>query len=419
MTNPIKKLLILATVALTSATCAQTWAQTQDSPYSMLGYGVLNDHVSASQRQMGGVGYAMRNSRQINVMNPASYAAIDSMTFLFDIGADVSLYRATEAGGSGHKTLGGLDYITLQVPIGRRMGASAGLLPYSTVGYSFGSTVPNGETQYQGSGGITEAYVGFAGSPVKGLSLGFNISYLFGNVLNDVYVYDSGSGGTSLYETVLKVRDFNLQLGAQYGLDINRTNRLTLGLSYTLGKDFHGESYGEAYDVDNGANNTGIKDGYAKLGGRYTMPHCWGAGVAYEWNRRLFLEADFTYQPWSRAKFAGIEGYSAPLTFADRYRGAFGAQFLPRQRGNYAQRITYRLGGYYGRDYQMVMGNNVNEYGLSFGFGLPTPLRSVLNIGFEYKHRFSSPVTTVTENYFTFTLGINISENWFMPSKIR
>lgn len=243
MTNPIKKLLILATVALTSATCAQTWAQTQDSPYSMLGYGVLNDHVSASQRQMGGVGYAMRNSRQINVMNPASYAAIDSMTFLFDIGADVSLYRATEAGGSGHKTLGGLDYITLQVPIGRRMGASAGLLPYSTVGYSFGSTVPNGETQYQGSGGITEAYVGFAGSPAKGLSLGFNISYLFGNVLNDVYVYDSGSGGTSLYETVLKVRDFNLQLGAQYGLDINRTNRLTLGLSYTLGKDFHGESY--------------------------------------------------------------------------------------------------------------------------------------------------------------------------------
>ena len=157
----------------------------------------------------------------------------------------MSLYRATEAGGSGHKTLGGLDYITLQVPIGRRMGASAGLLPYSTVGYSFGSTVPNGETQYQGSGGITEAYVGFAGSPAKGLSLGFNISYLFGNVLNDVYVHDSGSGGTSLYETVLKVRDFNLQLGAQYGLDINRTNRLTLGLSYTLGKDFHGESYGE------------------------------------------------------------------------------------------------------------------------------------------------------------------------------
>ena len=41
------------------------------------------------------------------------------------------------------------------------------------------------------------------------------------------------------------------------------------------------------------------------------MPHCWGAGLAYEWNRRLFLEADFTYQPWSRAKFAGIEGYSA------------------------------------------------------------------------------------------------------------
>ncbi len=45
---------------------------------------------------MGGVGYAMNSGRQINVMNPASYAAIDSLTFLFDLGADVSMLWSQE-----------------------------------------------------------------------------------------------------------------------------------------------------------------------------------------------------------------------------------------------------------------------------------------------------------------------------------
>ena len=40
---------------------------------------------------MGGIGYAMSSGRQINVMwNPASYACIDSLTFLFDMGVGTS-----------------------------------------------------------------------------------------------------------------------------------------------------------------------------------------------------------------------------------------------------------------------------------------------------------------------------------------
>ena len=47
------------------------------TPYSMYGYGILGDRATSMQRQMGYVGYAMSSGRQINVMNPASYAAID------------------------------------------------------------------------------------------------------------------------------------------------------------------------------------------------------------------------------------------------------------------------------------------------------------------------------------------------------
>lgn len=396
-------------------------AQGQDSqtssPFSMKGYGLLNDRASSAQRAMGSVGYAMRDSRQINVMNPASYSAIDTMTFLFDIGANVGMYRSKEGLAKGKNTLGGLDYVTLQVPIGRIMGASVGLLPFSSVGYSFGDKIPNGESAYQGSGGITEAYLGFSIRPVGGLSLGFNAGYLFGNEFNDIYsVNDQGS--QSLYERVLKVRDYNLQFGLQYSQEFARKHRLTLGLAYTLGHDLHGETYGVKYDIATEASKPDTI-GFRHLRGGYSLPHTFGAGLSYEFDKKLFVEADFTWQPWSKARFAGVEDFTAPESFNDRWRAAIGAQYQSRQRGSWLRRVAYRIGAYCERDYQMIGSSDVRQYGLTCGFGLPTPLRTRVNIGFEWKHRYSSPATSITENYYMFTLGVNLSENWFVPSKIR
>ena len=80
---------------------------------------------------MGGVGYAMNSGRQINVMNPASYASIDSLTFLFDMGISATALWSQEGDKRGKDFGGGLDYITMQFPIMKNMGASIGLLPFS------------------------------------------------------------------------------------------------------------------------------------------------------------------------------------------------------------------------------------------------------------------------------------------------
>ena len=88
-------------------------AQNVSTPYSMYGYGILGDRATSMQRQMGGVGYAMNSGRQINVMNPASYAAIDSLTFLFDMGADLSFIWSQEGDAKEKSTGGGLDYLTM------------------------------------------------------------------------------------------------------------------------------------------------------------------------------------------------------------------------------------------------------------------------------------------------------------------
>ncbi|MDE6145800.1 MAG: hypothetical protein K2F96_05945, partial [Muribaculaceae bacterium] len=316
------------------------------------------------------------------------------------------------------KPQGGLDYITLQVPIGKWMGASVGLLPFSSVGYSFGQEVANGIGSYQGQGGISEVYLGWAARPVKGLTVGVSGGYLFGNVVNDVYA-TATNGSVSLYERVHKIRDYNVLFGVQYGIDFKQKNRIKIGATFTLPRKVHGTAYGIRYDVTQGSSSPEKTPTINLAKSGYDMPWSIGAGLAYEWNDRLLVAADYTFQPWSKSTFPGIEGFSQAQQFSNRSKYALGAEFTPSKRGNYFQRMSYRIGGFGARDYMMVNGNYVNEYGLTCGFGFPTPLRTTVNLGFEYRHRSTTPAATVTENYYMVTLGVALNEIWFLPSKIR
>lgn len=390
------------------------------TPYSRYGYGILNDNATAAQRSMGGVGYAMNSGRQINVMNPASYAAIDSLTFLFDMGVDLTAMWQSEVvdgkKASDKNFGGGLDYVTMQFPIGKYMGASFGILPYSSVGYSFGSEIEHGATSRQGTGSINQLYVGLAGKLYKGLSLGVNVAYLFGTTFNDSYAY-TNNGSTSLFERELDVRDWRMDIGLQYSQYINRKNRLSFGVVYSPKKDFHGHAITYAYDINQ--ETAPVETENISLKGNFSMPETWGAGIAWEWDKRLMVEADFTYQPWSKTKYRGVTQDGADAQLDDRYKMALGLQFLPKLRGNYLQSIQYRAGGFFNHDYLRVLGNNVREYGASIGFGLPVPsFKTLINLGFEWRHRQANPNPLIKEDYLCITVGLNINELWFRQSKI-
>ena len=371
--------------------------------------------------QMGGVGYAMNSGRQINVMNPASYAAADTLTFLFDMGVDLTNLHSSETATDGTRTSGsqwggGLDYITMQVPIGKRMGASLGLVPYSSVGYAFGSEIANGLSERQGSGGINQLYLGFAGKIFKGFSLGFNASYLFGNVINDVTV-TTDAGSESLFEQVIQVRDFRFQFGAQYNLDLGRDHRITAGLVYSPGKALLGNASVTKYDVNADAAPDTVAT--AKLRHNTSLAETWGAGLSYQWKKKLLVEADFTFQPWSKVKTLQLPNFEG-TRFADRYQGALGASYTHAVRGNYFSRVTYRVGGFYNRDYIMAGSSHVREYGIGLGFGLPAlQSKTLINIGVEYRHRAATDKNLLKENYLNIRLGINFNELWFFQNKIK
>ena len=258
------------------------------SPYSRFGYGILGDNAIGAQRAMGGVGYALHNNRQINVMNPASYASMDSLTFLFDIGLTYQNTITKEGSLKENSQSGSLDYIVMQFPLGRYMAGSVGLLPYSNVGYSFINSIDNGSDSRSGDGNISQAYVGVSGRPFKGFSIGANISYLFGNLTNtNTVVPESGSSG--IFETMLKVRDYHLSFGAQYAIEWNKKHTITLGAVYSPGKALLGKAYTSTYDV---SSNTTIDADTLKMKNNYSLASTYGGGISYNYDKRLTVAAD-------------------------------------------------------------------------------------------------------------------------------
>ena len=407
--------LTVAVAALVLGTMLAS-AQTLTTPYSKIGYGILSDNASSIQRSMGGVGYAMQNGRTINAMNPASYSQVDSLTFLWDVGVDLTNLWSKENGKSGYSFGGGLDYITSQFRITKNLGGSFGVVPYSSVGYSFGSKLDNNATEtHYGSGGISQLYLGFGYQPFKGLSLGANVSYLFGSTTNQTLLNKSN---TSYFSREMEVRDWNLQVGVQYAINVSPSDRVVLGITYQPKKSFHGHTWGVVYDSQDTKQDT---VGYTSLKGKYEQPHSIGVGVSFEHAHRYLAEVDFTYQDWSKAKYTPLEGFEvATLKFDKRWKAAAGFQYSPNRRGSYFGAMAFRVGGFYNHDYINITGNNVRDYGASMGVSFPVPNgKTTVNLGLEWRHRYSTPNNMIKEDYLNITLGVNFNELWLWKNRIR
>ncbi|MDE6511765.1 MAG: hypothetical protein K2L00_06710 [Muribaculaceae bacterium] len=419
----MKTKIITLFAALATASVISTAEADVNTPYSMYGYGMIGDRATSMQSQMGGVGYAMQSGRQINVMNPASYASIDSLTFLWDMGANMNMQWSKDATGRTHGYGGGLDYVTMEFPLSKHMGMSIGMVPVTQVGYSFGDEIKYGARQNQGSGGLTEAYAGISGK-IKGFSVGVNVSYDFGTIQNDVYATPMAST-QSLFEQVMRIRDWNVVAGVQYRQPINRYNSVTLGVTYQPKKSYHGDTWLTIQDLTNDSRpdtvaSTGMK-------GKYYSPQTFGFGLAYTHEKvhRISVEADFTLQQWSDAPFSSLTDEAGQVVFegmkfADRQKIAVGGEYTHNIRGSYLERMPWRLGAFYTDDYLKIQGNRMKEYGVTLGTGFAAPGgKTMINFGLEWRHRQTSPVNLLTENYFNIMVGVNFNEVWFFKRKIN
>lgn len=397
-------LFLLASVALSTA---QT---STDSPYSRFGYGQLSDAAFGSSRSLGGAAIGLRRNDQINPFNPASYSAIDSTTFLFDFGATLQQGTFKEGANKETKPNGNLDHLAIQFPLIKGMGASAGLIPYSSVGYQFGNTISSGSltgtATYSGDGGLSQAYFGLAVSPFKGISLGANFNYLFGNI-DHISTISNDNGASSVTKiNHLHARALKMDYGLQLFRSLGKDESLTLGFTFSPKVTLN-----STYDSINYIGTTGDT---TRLSKKYELAQTIGFGADWHINKHWDVVADGLYQKWSDARFA-----NTLAVLSDRIKLSAGAEFTPNLNSrSYYQHVKYRFGGFYANNYSNIANQKVKEYGVGFGFGLPFKgSRSVLNISFDYSKKVPENALLIKEDYLRLTLNLTLNEYWFFKRK--
>ena len=206
--------LFLATLLLGSALMVNAQSGT-NSPYSQYGLGILSDQTSGFNRGMNGVGLGFHEHNQVNYLNPASYASIDSMTFILDAGISGQVTNFEENGVKKNANNSNFEYVVAGFRLLPHVGMSFGIIPFTNVGYNYSASEwVNADKEayytntYSGDGGLHQAYIGAGWEPVKGLAVGANFSYLWGSIDRSV----SNSYSNSYYKTL--TRYYSMQVNS-------------------------------------------------------------------------------------------------------------------------------------------------------------------------------------------------------------
>ncbi|WP_302152075.1 OmpP1/FadL family transporter [Bacteroides congonensis] len=397
-----------------------------NSPYTRYGYGDLSDQSFGNSKAMGGIAFGLRDGAQINPLNPASYTAIDSLTFLFEGGVSLQNMNVSGGGVKLNAKNSSFDYLAMQFRLHPRIAMSVGLLPFSNVGYSVSdSKDENGVSQtrsFTGDGGLHQLYGGIGVKVLKNLSLGVNASYFWGDITRTrTIIYPATSESYSYVQQIgVSVSDYKLDFGAQYTQELSKKHSVTIGAVFSPKHKLNND-----YTITTQASTTNSNDLDATL----ELPNMFGVGFTYNYDRRLTVGVDYSLQQWSKAKFgvaatddATRAEFEETYAYNDRHKISVGAEYIPNLIGrSYLSHIKYRLGAYYTTPYYKIDGKKAaREYGVTAGFGLPVPRsRSILSISGQFVRVSGQETNFVNENIFRVSIGLTFNERWFFKRRVE
>ena len=395
------------------------------SPYTQYGYGQLSDPSFGAQRGMGGIGYGLRKSETINALNPASYSAVDSMTFMLDFAVEGQVAWFEQGTEKSKRYTAGLEYIAMQFPLAKKLGMGIGLSPVSYVGYKFKNLEYVKEldqdvaTYYTGKGGLNKVYGTLSYSFFDRLSVGANVGYLFGEIIRDKYTLPTSSSHRLTWNDTIRTSAVVYEFGLQYRIPLKKKNEIVIGAVYAPKtriptRVMHGEIAYQGNEITGDPYFNSTRDSV------FQMPETYSFGISYSKLNKLTVGADFQYQRWEDAKF-----FNTTDSLTNRMKINLGVEYIPNNMAsNIFSKIRYRLGGYYTNSYVEVDNKyGYKDYGFTLGFGIPLmDRRSFVNMAFEYN--IISPekrpnAIMVDEKYFRFTLSYTFNELWFFKRKLQ
>ncbi|MFH1297225.1 MAG: hypothetical protein ABIJ04_08140 [Bacteroidota bacterium] len=396
------------------------------SPYSRFGIGDLADNNNAWNLSMGQTSYAIRSPYHINYGNPASYTAFDSLSFVFEGGFNADIVQLSSNLQTVTRNYASLGYVLFGIPVTKWWRMSLGLVPYSDVGYN----VVNLESYegigqvariYRGSGGINRFYWGNGFKLWKSFSIGFNFSYLFGNMEREAVVLfpDSIYYSNVKAKNNVTIDDIYFNYGIQYhgklkndllfnaGAVVALESKMSAQTDYVAHTFFIGGS-GIEYPKD----TLDVAEGYK---GKIVIPLMAGGGIGLEKPEKWLFSIDYRWANWKK-----FTAFDLADSLVDSQQISAGAEFLPdiNSYNNYFKRVRYRVGFIYNNTYLKLRGKQLNEFAVTVGFGLPLRgVKTALNISAQAGIRGTTEADLIRETYLRFIIGFSIYERWFIKRK--
>ena len=433
-------LLLLAPCAMFNPQGSAAWAQVSgtNSTYSRFGLGLLNDQSNGFNKSMGGAGVGVRIGNRINTLNPASYSAIDSLSLILDVGMRASFGKMKQGTTQVGTNNASLDFVHAGMHVGKRLGLALGYMPYTSIGYDFSSpdeSVSNNanttqaitsSASYSGKGGLNQAYIGLGWKAIKNISVGANVSFLWGQYEHTLLpLFKEGGTSSASFSAPIKyynasLKTYKLDFGVQYPVRLSRQDWLHLGATYGVGHKIAQDVTLLYTAVDDSTSYTASSP--------FDLPHSLAFGAAWQHKNTLLVAADVHHEFWSKCRmpvetasdYVPMKGFYKDLT-----RFAIGAQWTPDPLvKTYWKRMQYRAGMNFATPYLKINGQNGPiEFRMGAGVGLPITNkrnnRSIVNVGLSWLRRSAGGTGMVKEDYLLINLGITFNERWFVKYKIE
>ena len=418
----IKKLIVLASILLSLT----SWAQDNTaSPYSYFGLGEVKFKGTEEAKAMGGISI-VADSTQLNLINPAYYSKLRYTTFA--VGGTNSFTNFYTNNESDKSQRTSLDYLLIAIPK-QKFGITIGLMPFSTVGFKLKSSEINSidqtlrEKKFLGNGNINRVLFGTSYKINSKFSVGFDINYNFGKIKTETveFVEDPVIQLGSRERNTSIVKGFSSSFGVTYEGKIN--NKLTLYSSLTFSPEsklysentrniatiVYGSSGNELIDEE---QNVDVQNNYIAIPTKLSIGS--GIGVKNKW----LIATEITLQQTSKLENRFKDELNGDFKNATKI--ALGGFFIPKYNSfsSYFSRITYRAGLRYENTGLVLKNESINDYGMTFGLGLPVGL-SKINIGFELGKKGTTTQNLIQENYFNLNIGLSLSDLWFRKREIN
>lgn len=425
----IKKIFVVFLLITSTTLIAQ---RTSSSPYSFFGIGERYSPRTVEQNSMGGIGVAYNHYKYLNFTNPAANAFLRETTYSFGVLNTNLNVKTEETNQSSIST--SLNYLALGFPVGEKAGFSFGLQPISSVGYFLtnNSFDTNGDldaiTIYDGVGGVNRIYGSFGIKITNEFAIGVEADFSFGNTENKITNQRNNVALATRYKEIYNLRGGTITFGTQYQKNLKDNLHVDLGATVKLGNDLNVTGNEFLYSLTVGGNGgEAPRDTISNntLNAKYKLPlkSIIGLGIGKFDKWYLGLE----YENQDAFETEGFPNNATAYQYESSNRISLGGFYLPKINSisSYWSRVTYRAGLRYEKLGLAVdgLGNgtnftSINDFGMSFGLGLPLKRLSNVNLGLEYGKRGTTSNNLIQENYFNFRLSLSLSERWFVKRQI-